>query len=144
MISESWLRDGENLQHDLVDLEEGQGLKMIMNNRKSRRGKVIGGGVAIVYNGSKIKLTERRFRRGKAELVDAAGKIAGLSRKIVIFTAYTPPRTRVPHANEALEFLNRAIAEAKEEYEDPIIIVGGDFNGRDVDAAVGEFPDLKR
>ena len=142
IISESWLKDGKALNDDLADLEGGEGLKMVMNNRRSRRGKIAGGGVAVVFDASKIKLTERRFRRGRAELTAAVGKLPGMSRRLAVFSGYIPPRTRVKQTEEFMGFLNGAVAELKEDYEDPLIVIGGDFNGREVSDAVADFPDI--
>ena len=119
LISESWLKDCPALENDKVDLEAGQGLKMILNNRKSRRNKTAGGGVAIVYDENKIRLREWKRRKSKSEIVCARGKLPGLKREILIISIYVPPKIKAKQTGKFMEELNRIIAINKEEMCDP-------------------------
>ena len=56
LITESWLKDGPELVDSLQDLEMGEDLKIMHHNRKSRRGRTAGGGVALVYDLSLIHI----------------------------------------------------------------------------------------
>ena len=76
---------------DLKDLELGEDIQIITKNRLSSSKRAFGGGVALVANKSKIKLTERTIRREQTELVCVVGNIQGLACKIVIICAYIPP-----------------------------------------------------
>lgn len=57
LITKSWLKDGEVLDRDVVDLEYGTNLKIIYKNRpkKPTADRTVGGGVSIVYNKSRCR-----------------------------------------------------------------------------------------
>ena len=67
IITESWLKPGRELEHDLQDLESGESLAIIHRSRPSKRNRTAGGGVALVYNKDKIRLNERK-RPGRNNL----------------------------------------------------------------------------
>ena len=71
------------------------------------------------------------------------GTLHNCSSKLVIISAYIAPKTTVPQSRATLEHINNAILQAKHDMNDPLIIVGGDFNKRDLELAVGDFPDVK-
>ena len=125
IITESWLRDGRDLEDDEQDLELGENIKLIHRNRKTKRGRTAGGGVLIAYDTNRMRLKEKTIRRGQAKIVCATGKKTGLSRQILVFSVYLPPKLSVSKAKETLDFLSEAVGRAKEEMEDPIIIIGG-------------------
>ena len=106
IVSESWLKEGNRLDHHLVDLECGEDLKIIHKSRKSKRGKTAGGGIAVVFG------------------------------------VYIPPSTRAKNSDRALELLSEAIAQAKSDFTDPMIFIGGDFNRRDLNKATDPYPDI--
>lgn len=95
VITESWLRDDDQLRSTIVDLNEGEDLHLLTRNRKSHNGRrVAGGGVAVAYNRSKINLTKIPVKRGNHEILVATGKIQNLSRKVVIIGIYLPPKIK--------------------------------------------------
>ena len=143
MISESSLKDGPSLEEDLQDLELGENLTILHKNRKSKGGKTAGGGVAIVFNKDKIRLKEYRIRSAKTELLCAVGKLPGLNRKIFVLSAYIPPQIKARQSKEALDLINRPVSQAKNEFDDPLVIAGGDFNNRPLVDALAEFDDMK-
>ena len=96
----------------------------------------------IAFNRMKMMLKERWIRRGKFELLCAEGKIAGVPCKVVVLGAYIPPKTRADTAKKIMESIHTAIESAKQDYNDPILIVGGDFNRFDHDLALGDFPNV--
>ena len=121
IISESWLKPGKQLELDAMDLDHGENLSLIHKSRPSRRGRTAGGGVAIISDTTKIKLTQRKLACGRAELVSAAGKLKTAARKIVVFGVYIPPRTRAPQVKNIMQIINDEVSRAKTEYEDPIM-----------------------
>lgn len=76
LVTESWLRSGEMLDRDVIDLEWGTNLKIIYKNRqKTAAGRrKVGGGVSIIYDKNKCNLKERRVKGNKFELVLAIGR----------------------------------------------------------------------
>lgn len=58
LVTESWLKGGEVLDRDVVDLEYGTGLKIFYKNRpkKAASQRRVGGGVSIIFRKSPCKL----------------------------------------------------------------------------------------
>ena len=61
---------------------------------------------------------------------------------MVVFGIYIPPSTRAKNSDRALDLLSDAIAQAKSDFADPMIFVGGDFNKRDLNKATDPYPDI--
>ena len=125
LICESWLRDDQRLREEVQNLELVENLSLIMKNRKSHKGKIAGGGVAVVFDKSRIKLSEYKIKNGCGEIVCAGGKIPSVPRKVFLMSIYIPPRMKAPQNRATLERINGTISTVKEEMDDPIIIVGG-------------------
>ena len=142
IITESWLRPGTGLAQDSTDLEHGEGLKIIHKSRPSKRGRTAGGGVAIIYNKDRIRLSERKIKAGRAEIVCASGKLPKAARTVVVFAVYIPPRTRAPQVENIQMIINDEISRAKTDFHDPIIVMGGDFNKKPFLPAIVDFPDV--
>ena len=49
IVTETWMRDGEDLEDVRVDLSEGHGLDMICRNRPVGDNRLAHGGVAVLY-----------------------------------------------------------------------------------------------
>ena len=143
IITESWLKDGEALEEAKTDLEMGEDISIIHRNRRSKRGRTAGGGVLIAYNKSSMRLKEVPIKRGQAEIVCATGKIVGLSRKVVTMSIYLPPKLSSAKAREAVGYASSAIGRLKDEMEDPLFFIGGDFNGLDISDLICDFPDIR-
>ena len=91
VVTESWLKPGQKLLREIAEYENGPGISVIHKSRETRRGRNAGGGVAILFNKDKIRLAERKIRRGNNEIVCVIGKITGMSRHLAIIGAYIPP-----------------------------------------------------
>ena len=143
VITESWLRPGLQLEEDLRDLDAGTNITLIHKSRPAKRGRTAGGGVVIAYNKNRLKLKERKMVRGKAELVCAVGKLPGASRKVVIIGVYLPPQTKTDKVQETMQYIRDEIYKVKNEYEDPYIIVSGDFNKKETSTAFADFVDIE-
>ena len=150
MISESWLKDGKDLDKDLHDLEMGTSLKIIYKNRASKSRKISrynesparGGGVAVVFDSTKIKLTEYKIQGNKYEIVASSGKLFGSSREFFFIAIYIPPKTRVSTYTTIIELLTDLISNIKVKHEDAAIFLGGDMNRRDFSLITRAFPDI--
>ena len=77
------------------------------------------------------------------EVLGVVGRVAKVKKKIVVFTVYVPPSTRVAELESICSALTREIAAARAAHGDPIIYVGGDFNRRDVGPALLRAADLR-
>lgn len=62
-------------------------------------------------------------------------KGGGSKRKLVVFTLYIPPRTKAAQLEEITELLGTEIAAVKTIMSSPVIVVCGDFKGRDLTEA---------
>ena len=150
IITESWLRSGSKLEDDLFHLEHGTNLKMIYRNRdrngravkRDSGGKIRGGGVAIIYHKNKINLTELKMPASRFEIVAAIGNLPGHTRKLVVYAVYAPPSLRTGAFDELIDEMVTSINKIKTEYDNPIIIVGGDFNRKPIDKISTVFPDI--
>ena len=60
-VTESWLKDGQTLDRDIIDLEYGSGLQILYKNLPKKRAtaRKVGGGVSIIYDKSKCSFRER-------------------------------------------------------------------------------------
>ena len=60
-----------------LDLQKGDKIGLIHKPRVMTRKKVSGGGIAILYNKSRVKLMEQKVGAGRHEIVCATGRIPG-------------------------------------------------------------------
>ena len=111
--------------------------------RKDRQSNKRGGGIAICFNTERVSFTKAKIPPSKHELYAAVGRRTGQRRKIVVFAIYIPPWYNAEQNKSLFKHTNDAILALKSKYEDPYIVVGGDFNRRDFKAATSEFPDIK-
>ena len=125
LLTETWIKIDKNFERIKEEIRMNRGLDIICYNRPGKRN---GGGVAIVFDPSKIKLTEHRFARHGIEMVAAKGKIIGDSRSIYLYSIYLPPNLTKKRVQHAREIVSEEIAKNKIESEGPLILLGGDFN----------------
>ena len=143
MITESWLKDGNVLDRDVVDLEWGTDLKIIYRNRpRNPTGRrTVGGGVSIIYNKSRCNLRERKVRGNKFELVIAVGRVGTIPRQAAFICVYLEPRMKVGELAALCDIISREILMIKAK-SDALIFIGGDLNRKSLDAAISDFPDI--
>ena len=72
------------------------------------------------------------------EVMCATGRVGKIERRVVVFAVYVPPGIKVGDLEKLRELLALEVAAAKQSYRNPIIIVNGDFNHRDVGDALCE------
>ena len=63
-------------------------------------------------------------------------------RKIVACAVYIPPETQKPSLDALGKALSDDVAAIKIKYKDPIVVLGGDFNRRDLVAALRDAEDM--
>ena len=142
ILTETWLSDGCGLEEDLAELEEGTGYGMLVKNcPKNHRGYSTGG-VAIVYKTNRIKSCELSLPGNRFEVVCGAGTLVHHKQKVVAIAVYIPPQYTAEESRNCLDFLEESIIHIKGKFKDPYIIISGDFNRRDVDGSLANFPDL--
>ena len=77
------------------------------------------------------------------EVLASISSLPGYSRKLLCVGCYLPPNYPVPKGKAALEHIENVIRDLKRTYQDPFILVGGDFNQWEVGEALSDFPDLR-
>ena len=144
IITETWFRDGGELDQVCSDLELGAGLCSITLNRDPNPTTgVAHGGVAIITKKKMGKFKQYNFPNpDKFEVLPAVGTMSGSSRKFVVVGAYIPPNYPVARGNACVEYLEELIVDIKRKLDDPFIVLGGDFNQWAAHQAIVEFPDL--
>ena len=128
LLTETWLTRKHCSPRALNDLTIGANLSFIRRDRGSR-----GGGVAICYDPTKIKMhmySPANNVSTKGELVCAIGTTTLTKRKIVTISVYLPPAMKVGEVEETLENIISTVDQIKVKYSDPILIVEGDFNNQ--------------
>ena len=143
VITETWLKDSPELDQDLRDLEEGAGISSVTLNRLPNHLGVSHGGVAVLTrkgmgNFKKINVPNP----DSFEVLPVIGSVIGSARKLVVIGIYIPPNYTVPRGNDCLEYVENLIIDIKARYQDPYILVAGDFNQWAIDTALSDFPDL--
>ena len=135
-ITESWCRGGAELRDFLLEVEGKTGLKIHHKSRDGRKKKT-GGGVAIVFDSGTCNFKNRTLKHvpKEAEVMCIAGKVA---RRVVIFAVYVPPVTSVPVWESTREAIAVEVGVALKAYKNPIVMVTGDFNHRDMMGALNE------
>ena len=143
-ITETWFKGGKSLKERLDELEDAEGIRVIHKSRDGRNKKA-GGGVAFAYctgTANFKQLTLKSISR-EQEVLGVVGRVAKVKKKIVVFTVYVPPSTKVAEFESICSALTHEIAAARAAHGDPIIFVGGDFNRRDVGPALLRAADLR-
>ena len=132
ILTETWLTPKLCPPRVLSDLTTGANLSFIRRDRGSR-----GGGVAVCYDPTKIRLSKLTIDNDTdKEIVCAVGNCCLTKRKIVILAVYLPPSMQASQLSAALETVVEYINKAKTKFPDPIVFLGGDFNNKNLGAVL--------
>ena len=140
LVTETWFQNTDQINNELEDFMQTTEYSFLRKDRASGRR---GGGIAIVFNHSKIQMSKAKILPTKHEVFVAVGRRMGQRRKIVVLVIYIPPWYNAQQNQSLFNYTNDALLAIKNKYEDPIILVGGDFNRRDFCEATREYPDIK-
>ena len=142
VVAETWFYKSRELEELQTKAGADHGLHFIDRMRTKRGSANPGGGISIVFNKKKIKLSEFRFKRGSHEIVCAKGKIHGNTRPIFVIGLYLPPKQKADLYHDCLECVANLLLRIKTVFTNPYILVAGDINKRDIDEAIGDFPEI--
>ena len=133
-VTETWYKEGSQLNDDLVELEGKTGVRVLHQSRDGRSSRTGGGGVALAFNTGSCNFKRRQLTHiGKEfEVLCAVGKVGKVERNIVIFVVYIPPTMRTPELERMKELLAVELIAVKRAYNNPVIAVNGDMNHRDL------------
>ena len=87
---------------------------------------------------NKCKLPETDF-----EVVAAIGRRTRQRRKVLVIVGYLPPDYNASKNKPFMEYVCDSILTLKRKYSDPYIILGGDFNKRNIREAINYYKDIK-
>ena len=139
LITETWLNNANKTRETLEDFKSTTGYEFLRKDRNGGRG----GGVAVCFNTNKIELTKAKIPPCKHEIYAAVGRRAGQRRKVVVLIAYVPPSYNAQQNKSFYKSMNDAMMTLKNKYNDPYVIIGGDFNRRSIYEATREYPDIR-
>ena len=144
VVTETWLKDGPDLEQDLRDLEDGAGLCAITLNRPPNHTGVSHGGVAVITRKNMGNFKKFAIRNPEGyEVLPVVGSVQGTTRKLAVVAAYIPPNYTTAKGKGCVDFVEDLILELKRKFRDPFIIMAGDFNQWEIGASVTEYPDIK-
>ena len=143
-ITETWFKGGRKLEEGLDDIEGATGIKIIHRSRDGRK-KHHGGGVALAFNKftSNFKARKMGSAARKHEIVCGVGKVNKITRVFAVFVIYVPPNTRAGEMEAICDALSEEIIAVKLALKNPIVIVGGDLNNRDISEAIKDTDDFE-
>ena len=100
--------------------------------------------MAVVYDNTKIRLTNFGVAnvRSKSEIVCAVGNTSLTKRKIAAIAVYLPPNLNAAACETAVDDLIECINKIKTKHCDPILMVGGDYNNKNITRLLTAFPEL--
>ena len=121
----------------MTGVEGSSGIRILHKSRDGRT-KGRGGGVAIAYDNAVCNLKRRQLKQVAKdfEIICATGKVGKIDRKFVIFVVYVPPLIKTTRFNALKESLAAEITAAKADVKDPVFVIAGDFNHKDISDAV--------
>ena len=140
MVTETWLSPKKCSKRSMDDLLNGANISFIRKDRGSR-----GGGVAICYDGTKIRMTNLPVPQNGdvGEIVCSIGSTSLTKRKVASVAVYLPPSIRAADLNQAMNTLTDLVNRIKTKYSDAILFIGGDYNNKQIDPFLNAFPCLK-
>ena len=142
-ITETWFKGGVQLKQELSDIEQVAGIKVLCRNRDGRR-KARGGGVALAFKTSSCHFKERKLRNPSGvEILSVVGNVGEIKRKVVAIVLYIPPDTAASRMELIRELVGTEIAAVKTAFVDPIILICGDINGKNIEPAFDVDGDIQ-
>lgn len=138
ILTETWFHNGVLINRMVEDFNSKSSYSFLQKDRQTRRG----GGIAICYNKNLIQMTKAKIPPSKHEVYAAVGRQRDQRRKIVM-AIYVPPWYNAQQNQSLFNYTNDALMALKSKYENPIILMGGDFNRRDAREATRDFPEVK-
>ena len=134
LVTETWL--GQQAEQQITDMREALGYGCVRRDRLTR-----GGGVAIIYKRGDLEL--QQLKTGSSnEIVAAIGRRTGQRRKILIMAAYIPPNFNAEQSDQVMQEIANLIGTYKRRYNSPYVLLGGDFNKRNIQRELAVYTDM--
>ena len=65
---------------------------------------------------------------GEYEVLAASGILRGCNKRVVVVAGYIPPNYSFQRGRGCMDFIGGVVTEMKRRYDDPLLIVAGDYN----------------
>ena len=89
-------------------------------------------------------MSRARLPHSKHEVVAAIGRRTGQRRKVLVLGLYIPPWYNAQQNDSFCTYFNDCLILLKSRYDNPYIVVAGDFNRRDFKKVTRDHPDIKQ
>ena len=143
IVTETWLANGSSLELQAESLLLGSGLRIHTLNREPLASGVAYGGVALILRDATTKSELFRFPNPECfEVLPISIKVSEVPRKLFAIAAYIPPNYAMPRGRACLQHVADLVLTISNRHQDPLIIVGGDFNQWDISEALSEFDNI--
>ena len=100
LVNETWFTGSSKEKEELSEIKNAENIEFICKNRRSR-----GGGVAIAFKSTRMKLKRLKLRENKFELVAATGRAVGDNRTIAVYSLYIPPKQTASATKDMFELI---------------------------------------
>ena len=145
LLTETWFAGengkGRQINVELDDFRHRTGYAFL---RKDRVGSKRGGGIAVCYDSDRIEMCKAKIPPSKHEVFAAVGRRKGQRRKVVVIVIYVPPWYNAQQNKSLYSYTNDVVLAIRKKYDDPSIIIGGDFNRRSIKNIASDFTDIKQ
>ena len=130
----------------MIELEGKTGIRILNRpcDGRTGRGSRVGGGVSFAFNigTCNFKIRQLKIIGREFEVLCAAGKIGKVDRSVIVFAVYIPPGIAAAAFEHLKEGLAAEVLAAKGSYKNPIVIVNGDMNHKDLLGGLQEVEDF--
>ena len=131
----------------MVDFEGKTGIRILNRPRDGRTGRNsrVGGGVSFAFNTGtcNFKIRQLKIIGREFEVLCTVGKIGKVERNVIVFTVYIPPGIAAATFERLVEGLAAEVLAAKGSYKNPIVVVNGDMNHKDLLSGLQEVEDFQ-
>lgn len=138
-ITETWFKEGSDLREHLIEVEGS-----VHHRSRDGRTRKTGGGVAVAFGTEtcNLKVCNLKHAAKDAEVMCVVGVVGKVARRTAIFFVYVTPSTTVPMWDALKEPIAVEFGAVMKAYKNPIMMVTGDFNQRDIGGALNEVGDF--
>ena len=108
------MKDNDHYRLFVEDFQSNTQYRIVSKNRANR-----GGGVAIIYDDSKIDMKQAALPLSKHEIVAATARVPRTSQQICLVSVYLPPHTNASGTQAFLSDLLKLLAKTKQKFKHP-------------------------
>lgn len=137
-VTETWLKGDPQTRKEIEDLKNAERISILTKNRQRR-----GGGVMLAFDQNKADFKLVKLNNNKYELICCEGNIDGISQDVIVLTAYLPPKMTTSTLEDFCTCVSENLDEILVRLPNPLVILTGDFNKKDVSSAINDFPEIK-